>query len=246
MDLPDARAPRLYVEAPLSGGATVTLGREQTHYLVNVMRRGEGDATLLFNGRDGEWAAMIAGGGRRSADLTVTEQLRPQAEPQDIRYCFAPLKRARIDFIAQKATELGAAALQPVITTRTVAGRVNLDRLRANAVEAAEQCGVLWVPDVAEPMPLERFLAGRDGQRTLVFCDESAALANPIAALIKAPKGPLDVLIGPEGGFSEAERRAIRDARQVLSLSLGPRIMRADTAGIAALALVQAVRGDWG
>ena len=245
MQLPDARAPRLFIDEPLTGGAELTLGRDQTHYLVNVMRREAGEAALLFNGRDGEWAAVIGEIGRRSAQLTVTEQLRPQAAPQDIRYCFAPLKRARLDFIAQKATELGAAALQPVVTRYTVATRVNMDRLRANAVEAAEQCGVLWVPDLAEPMPLERCLAERDNARLLIFCDEGAPLANPIAALSAAAPGPLDVLIGPEGGFTEEERAAVKSCDKVLALSLGPRIMRADTAGIAALSLVQAVLGDW-
>lgn len=245
MHLPDARAPRLFVETPLAGGTEVTLERDQTHYLVNVMRRGIGDAAVLFNGRDGEWAAVIATLGRRSARLLVTEQLRPQAAPQDIRYCFAPLKRARLDFIAQKATELGAAALQPVVTRHTVAARVNVERLRANAIEAAEQCGVLWVPEIAEPLPLDRFLAGRERQRVLVFCDESAPLTSPIEALSKIETTCIDVLIGPEGGFAEEERQAIREAGHAVALSLGPRIMRSDTAGIAALALIQAVLGDW-
>lgn len=242
---PDARAPRLFIDVPLAGGAEVTLGRDQMHYLVTVMRRGQGDAAVLFNGHDGEWAAVIAEIGRRSARLTVTEQLRPQSEPPDLRYCFAPLKRARLDFIAQKATELGATGLQPVTTRHTVATRVNTERMRANATEAAEQCGVLWVPNVAEPLALHAFLDARAKDRILVFCDEAAPRANPIAALMTLEKGPIDVLIGPEGGFTVEERTAIRDRDRVLALSLGPRIMRADTAGIAALTLVQAVCGDW-
>lgn len=245
MHISDARAPRLFIEDRLFGGARLTLGRDQTHYLVNVMRREAGDAALLFNGRDGEWAAVVAELGRRSARLTVTEQLRPQSAPQDIAYCFAPLKRARLDFVAQKATELGAAALQPVVTRHTVATRVNVERLRANAVEAAEQCGVLWVPEVSEPAPLEHYLSEREGSRLLIFCDERAPMSNPLEALAKATPGPIDVLIGPEGGFAEAERDAIRASESVLALSLGPRIMRSDTAGVAALALVQAVLGDW-
>jgi 16S rRNA (uracil1498-N3)-methyltransferase len=245
MPCPDARAPRLFVEAPLAGGAEVVLSRDQAHYLANVMRRQIGDAAVIFNGRDGEWAAVVASAGRRSAVLTVTEQLRRQSLPPDIAYCFAPLKRARIDFIAQKATELGATAIQPVTTRHTVASRVNTARLRANAVEAAEQCGVLWVPTVAEPVALEHYLAGRAAGRLLVFCDEAAPVANPLDALAGAPPGPVDILIGPEGGFSDDERALLRRCDDLLVISLGPRIMRADTAGLAALTLVQATLGDW-
>lgn len=245
MPHPDPRAPRLFVAAPLTGGTEIELSRDQTHYLMHVMRRQEGDAAVIFNGRDGEWAAVVAAVSRRSARLTVTERLRRQQPAPDISYCFAPLKRARTDFIAQKVTELGAARLQPVTTRHTIATRVNTERLAANAIEAAEQCGILWVPEVCEPVTLAAFVSERDGKRSLIFCDETAPVASPLDALGRASPGPLDVLIGPEGGFSGEERELLRDADGCIALSLGPRIMRADTAGIAALTLVQAVLGDW-
>jgi 16S rRNA (uracil1498-N3)-methyltransferase len=175
----------------------------------------------------------------------VETRTREQSAPVDLHYCFAPIKRARLDFVAQKATEMGVLLLQPVLTRFTQAERVKTERLRANAVEAAEQCGVLWVPEVAEPVSLERYLADRDPGRTLIFCDEAAPISDPIEALKAISDGPLAVLIGPEGGFSDEERTALRSAANVAAISLGPRIMRADTAGIAALALVQAVKGDW-
>lgn len=245
MPAPHARTPRLFVESDLAGGARIELVRDQAHYLLNVMRLKPGDAVIVFNGREGEWTATIAEARRRAATLTVVEMLRPQASPPDIHYCFAPLKRARVDFIAQKATELGAKRLSPILTRHTVAERVKLDRLRANAVEAAEQCSILWVPEIDEPRSLDAFLAARDPERSLIFCDEAASITNPIAALKMARPGPIDVLIGPEGGFAGNERETILRADGVLALSLGPRIMRADTAGVAALTLVQAVLGDW-
>ncbi len=240
-----SKAPRLYVESPLAEGTPVPLAAEQAHYLLNVMRRADGDPVALFNGRDGEWRGTIRRTGKRTAEADLSEKLREQTAPPDIHYCFAPIKRARLDFIAQKATELGASLLQPVLTRYTVAERVKTERLAANAIEAAEQCGILWVPDVAEPVPFERFLADRDPGRTLIFCDEAALLANPIAALQAVPEGPLAVLIGPEGGFSGEERQALLRAENVAAISLGPRVMRADTAGIAAMTLIQAVKGDW-
>lgn len=245
MPLPPARAPRLFVAATLAGGEEVSLPREQAHYLLNVMRLKAGDAVVLFNGCDGEWAGVISSAGKRAASLTVADPLRPQSAPRDIRYCFAPLKRARTDFIAEKATELGASMIQPVMTHHTVAERVRTDRLRANAVEAAEQCGILWVPEVGEPVSLDAFLSERDPARLLVFCDEAAPVADPLAALRAASGPPLDVLIGPEGGFAREERETLYRLENVVSISLGPRVMRADTAGVAALALVQAVLGDW-
>lgn len=239
------KAPRLYVEAPLAAGASVPLAADSVHYLVNVLRRQAGAPVILFNGRDGEWAAELRNVRKKQADAEVTERLRPQPEAPDLHYCFAPIKRARVDFIAQKATELGASVLQPVITHHTNAERVRTDRLRANAVEAAEQCGICWIPDVEEPVQLSRFLEERDRDRLLIFCDEAAPVADPVAALGGAAPGPLAVLIGPEGGFSEEERSLLLRAENVLPISLGPRVMRADTAGVAALALVQAVLGDW-
>ncbi|TCT09968.1 16S rRNA (uracil1498-N3)-methyltransferase [Tepidamorphus gemmatus] len=239
------KPPRLFIDAPLATEGTITLAAEQAHYLTNVMRRQEGDPVMLFNGRDGEWLGTIRRRGRKVVEVALARQERDQASPPDIHYCFAPIKRARLDFIAQKATEMGASRLQPVLTRHTVAERVNVERLTANAIEAAEQCGVLWVPQVAEPITFERFLADRDPTRALVFCDEAAAVADPIAALARVPFGPLAVLIGPEGGFADEERTALLAAPNVTAISLGPRIMRADTAGIAAMALVQAVLGDW-
>jgi 16S rRNA (uracil1498-N3)-methyltransferase len=240
-----SKPPRLYVDAALTADADVVLSPEHSHYLLNVMRRGDGDRVLLFNGRDGEWRADLRRVAKKSVNATPVEQVRPQGRPPDLHYCFAPIKRARVDFIAQKATELGAALLQPVLTRHTVAERVKIERLRANAVEAAEQCGVLWVPQIEAPVTFERFLEDREPGRTLVFCDEAAEVADPIAALRGVPEGPLAVLIGPEGGFCDDERGALIGSPGVVAISLGPRVMRADTAGLAALALVQAVKGDW-
>ena len=229
-----ARAPRLFVEAPLGPDLTVAFAADTAHYLVNVLRRSPGDRVVLFNGRDGEWAGELVAARKKTAEARILEQLRPQDFPPDLHYCFAPIKRARVDYIAQKATELGASLIQPVVTHHTDSERVNTDRLRANAVEAAEQCGVLWVPDIAAPMNFARYLEARDTGRLLVFCDESAPVADPVAALRAAPAGPIAVLIGPEGGFSEEERTQLSRAPNVLPISLGPRIMRADTAGVAA------------
>lgn len=244
------KPPRLYVDAPLGEAPLgvadwAPLSQAQTHYLFNVMRRSDGDVVTVFNGRDGEWRGTVRRMGRRAAEIALETRLREQSAPPDIHYCFAPIKRARLDFIAQKATELGAALLQPVVTRHTNAERVRTDRLRANAIEAAEQCGVLWVPEIREPVGLDGYLAGRDPARALVFCDEAARIADPVAALQRVPDGPLAVLIGPEGGFADEERQALTQAANVFAISLGPRVMRADTAGVAAMALVQAVKGDW-
>jgi len=245
------RLPRLYLDAPLSAGHEVSPSPDQVHYLFNVMRLKEGDQVRLFNGRDGEWLAQVAEISRKRATLEPVEALRPQTQLPDVHYLFAPLKHARVDYMAQKATELGAARLIPVLTDHTVARRVNVERLQANAVEAAEQCNLLAVPEVTEPEELDRLLDTWDDSRTIVYCDEQAALANPVAALARiapapgaAPR-PLAVLVGPEGGFSDKEQQRLRAHPSVLAIALGPRIMRADTAAIAALALVQAVCGDW-
>src|SRR5882757_201520 len=242
----DFRAPRLFVDAPLGAGQTVPLERNQSNYLGNVLRLSAGEKVLVFNGRDGEWQARITG--RKRADsLEIVARTRPQDRLPDLAYVFAPLKHARLDYIVQKAVEMGAASLQPVLTRFTQVSRINGERMRANVVEAAEQCGILSLADVAEPVALDRYLAGREGQRLLVFCDEAAAAANPLLALQGTPaasKG-VDILIGPEGGFAGEERAILLRQPQTLRLSLGPRILRADTAGVAALALVQAVLGDW-
>lgn len=236
---------RLFVDAPLSGDAAIACTPDQANYLVNVLRLGAGAEILVFNGRDGEWRARITEAAKRRCTLACRALTRPQIDGPDVHYVFAPLKHARLDYMVQKATELGVAHLQPVLTRRTIAARVNLERMRANAIEAAEQCGVLRVPSVGEPVKLEALLADWDPSRRLIFCDEGADIASPIDALSGIEPGPLAVLIGPEGGFDAAERRLLRDKPFTTAISLGPRIMRADTAAVAALALVNATLGDW-
>jgi 16S rRNA (uracil1498-N3)-methyltransferase len=242
----DFNAPRLFVEAALAPGEIVALERNQSNYLGNVLRLAAGDAILVFNGRDGEWRAEI-GGRKRPDSLTITAQTRPQDRLPDIAYVFAPLKHARLDYMVQKAVEMGAASLQPVLTRFTQVSRINGERMRANVIEAAEQCGILSLAQVAEPLTLDRYLGQRDAARLLVFCDEAAEVADPVQALRgeQAASGGIDILIGPEGGFAEEERAILLRQQRTLRLSLGPRVLRADTAGVAALALVQAVLGDW-
>lgn len=242
----DFRAPRLFVDAPLAQDARVPLDRDQGNYLGNVLRLAAGAEVLAFNGRDGEWQAAIEGR-KRPDGLVILQQTRPQDRLADLTYVFAPLKHARLDYMVQKAIEMGAAALQPVVTRFTQASRVNTERMRANVVEAAEQCGILSIATVAEPVPLERYLSHRAQDRLLIFCDEAAEIQDPVESLQgvrEAVKG-IDVLIGPEGGFAEEERALLLRQPKILRLALGPRIMRADTAAVAALALVQAVLGDW-
>ncbi len=241
----DFRKPRLFVDAGLEEGASVQLTREQSNYLGNVLRLSAGDTVLVFNGRDGEWQASI-GGRKRPDTLEIMARTRPQDRSRELAYIFAPLKHARLDYMVQKAVEMGASSLQPVLTRFTQVSRVNGERMRANVIEAAEQCGILGIADVREPVTLERFLASRESGRLLVFCDEAADVADPLLAL-KSEKvgGGIDVLIGPEGGFAEEERNLLVRQPRTLRLSLGPRILRADTAGVAALALVQASLGDW-
>jgi 16S rRNA (uracil1498-N3)-methyltransferase len=241
----DFNQPRLFVDAPLAAGETVTLERSQSNYLGNVLRLAAGDSILVFNGRDGEWQASIVGR-KRPDSLAVMARTRPQDRLPDLTYAFAPLKHARLDYMVQKAVEMGASRLQPVLTRFTQVSRVNGERMRANAIEAAEQCGILSLAEVAEPLTLDRYLSGRDGQRLLVFCDEAADVTNPMQVLHgEQAAGGIDVLIGPEGGFAEEERAILLRQPRTLRLSLGPRVLRADTAGVAALALVQAVLGDW-
>jgi 16S rRNA (uracil1498-N3)-methyltransferase len=242
----DFRQPRLFVDAALAAGATVALERGQSNYLGNVLRLSAGSTILVFNGRDGEWQASILGR-KRLDSLSIETQTRPQDRLPDLAYVFAPLKHARLDYMVQKAVEMGASMLQPVLTRFTQVSRVNSERMRANVIEAAEQCGILSVAAVTEPIALDHYLSRRQTERLLVFCDEAADSANPLEALqsgVTAAKG-VDVLIGPEGGFAEEERALLLRQPLTLRLSLGPRILRADTAGVAALALVQAALGDW-
>jgi 16S rRNA (uracil1498-N3)-methyltransferase len=240
-----AKAPRLFVDADLAADAEVACEPGQANYLVNVLRLRPGAPVRLFNGRDGEWLAEITTAKRGKCILQTREKLRAQETPPDIEYLFAPLKKARLDYMVQKATEMGVAALRPVMTAHTVAERVNLERMRANAIEAAEQCNILWVPEIAPPQPLRVVLADWPVERRLIFCDEAAPVASPIAGLSAVAPGPLAVLVGPEGGFNAEERAILRDATFAVPISLGPRVMRADTAAVAALALVNAVLGDW-
>lgn len=243
----DFSAPRLFVEVPLDDGVRLALDRAQANYLLNVLRLKAGENVLVFNGRDGEWRAELAIEGRRTAELRLVEPTRSQTVPNDLLYLFAPLKHARLDYMAQKAVEMGVGALKPIFTRRTQVSRVNRERLRANAVEAAEQCGILAVPEVLEEQDLGSALAALEPDRLLIFCDEDAPQTNPVLALesVRHRALKIAVAVGPEGGFTQEERALFAARSGGLRLSLGPRILRADTAAVAVLALVQAVLGDW-
>jgi len=243
----DFNAPRLFVDAPLQAGVRVALDRGQTNYLLNVLRLKSEDTVLIFNGRDGEWCAEVAVEGRKAADLVCVERVREQSAAPDIVYAFAPLKHARLDYMVQKAVEMGAGVLQPVLTQRTQSSRVNLDRMRSNAIEAAEQCGILSIPEVREERTLERFLKDLEADKLVIFCDENAPVSNPVEALAKLGniQDGLVVIVGPEGGFTDQERALVAAHERCVCVSLGPRILRADTAAVAALAIVQSVLGDW-
>lgn len=233
---------RLHVDQPLAEGQAVPLSPDQAHYLVGVMRLGVGAPVHLFNGRDGEWRAVLATAGKRGAIATCEAQSRPLVLPPDLWLLFAPIKKARTDFIVEKAVELGARRILPVQTRHTNSERIRQDRLQAHAVEAAEQCGATYVPEVADLAPLDRVLAHWPEGRRLYWCDETA-VGQP--ATLAPAEGPAAILIGPEGGFSADEAQRLRARPGVVPLSLGPRILRADTAAVAALALWQAACGDW-
>lgn len=235
---------RLFIDHSLAQGQGVALTPDQAHYLGSVMRQGPGDALLVFNGRDGEWLARIERLAKRGGDLVALRQSAPQRNPPDLWLLFAPIKKARTDFIVEKAAEMGAARIVPVQTDHTNSERIRQDRLQAHAVEAAEQCGGTFVPEVAELTPLGRLLDGWDPARRILWADE--ALAGPAATLAALPRGPWAILIGPEGGWSESERARLGALAHVTRVSLGPRILRADTAAVASLALWQAALGDWG
>lgn len=233
---------RLYVDQPLAPGQAVRLSPDQAHYLTGVMRLSAGAAILLFNGRDGEWRATLADAGKRNAIAVADVQTRPLLLPPDLWLLFAPIKKARTDFIVEKAVELGAARILPVQTRHTNSDRIRQDRLQAHAIEAAEQCGATCVPEVADLIALDKLLAKWPEDRRLYWCDETA-LGQP--ATVTPTTGPAAILIGPEGGFSADEATRLRARPNVTPLSLGPRILRADTAAVAALTLWQAACGDW-
>jgi 16S rRNA (uracil1498-N3)-methyltransferase len=236
---------RLYLDAPLAAGTEVQLGEQQSHFLAHVLRAKAGDRLGLFNGTDGEWRAAVRDVGKRNMTLFVEARTREQAGVPDLWLLLAPIKKTPLDYIVQKATELGVARIEPVITRRTIVERVNLDRMRANAVEAAEQSGRLTVPEIAEPRDLAKVVETWKPTRHLMFCDEAGEAPPASAALAKMPRAPWAILTGPEGGFDPTEREMLRRLSFVVPVSLGPRIMRADTAALAAIALWQSTLGDW-
>ncbi len=232
---------RLFVETPLAAGVTVTVEAAQAHYLSNVMRMGAGDQLLLFDGISGEWLAEIAEAGKKRVMLIVREATRAQEGGADLTLAFAPIKKGRVDWLVEKAVELGVSRLVPVVTQRTIVDKLNLERMRAHIIEAAEQCGRTSLASIAAPMKLEAFLRTRDGKRTLYFADETGG--EPAASAYKA--GPAAILTGPEGGFTPEEASAIRAAPGAIAISLGPRILRAETAALAAVAAWMTSVGDW-
>ncbi|MBE7183498.1 MAG: 16S rRNA (uracil(1498)-N(3))-methyltransferase [Methylobacterium mesophilicum] len=239
------RMQRLFVEGALSEGAEIVPDTAQTHYLLHVLRMAEGSEVLVFNGEDGEWRARLDFVSKKSVRLTATERTRVQPEPSPLLFCFAPLKVGRLDYLVQKAVEMGAGTIRPVMTQHTQGPAPRQDKMLANAVEAAEQCGVLAVPRIEDAAKLDALLDGWDASRRLIFCDEDAPGDGPLDALRRLGGGPAALLVGPEGGFSDVERQRLRALPFVTPIPLGPRILRADTAAVAALALVQATLGDW-
>lgn len=239
------RMQRLYIEASLAEGVALEATAEQFNYLANVLRMTDGAEILLFNGRDGEWRAKLAFPSRKKIVLVPLEQTRPQPNPADLHYLFAPLKVGRMDYLVQKAVEMGAGMLQPVMTQH-VQGKIhNTEKLRANAIEAAEQCGILSLPEVAEPVKLKDILDTWPHDRRIIYCDEGDTGQNPLPILQAVKERKIALLVGPEGGFSEEERELLRSLDFVTPIPLGPRILRADTAAVAALAVIQATVGDW-
>lgn len=245
MPIHDFKSQRLFLDQPMQLHAAVELDRNQANYLISVLRMKSGSQILVFNGRDGEWRAELEVTGRKSGMLTLIEQTRLQPPASDLFYCFAPLKQARLDYMVQKATEMGAGILQPVVTQHTQIQKINVERMQTNAIEAAEQCGILSVPGCREMVRLDTLLGEWDTDRVLIFADEAAEETNPLAALKSCRGRPLGLLIGPEGGFTQAERGQILALENAVTISLGPRILRADTAAVAALAVIQAACGDW-
>lgn len=240
-----ATLPRLHVRPELVQGAVVGLDKDQSLYLAAVLRKAAGDEVVLFNGRDGAWRCRLTSDSKKSVTLEVVEQIAPQSPPSDLWYGFAPLKSERLDYVIQKAVEMGAGTIQPVMTQFTQVHRLKGERLEANAIEAAEQCEVLSVPTIAPDISLERLLDGWDRTRTLIFADEGEVASSPVTTLEALKGRPIGLLVGPEGGFSLEERAKLRALPFVVPISLGPRILRADTAAVAALAIIQATIGDW-
>lgn len=239
------RMQRLFVEAPLAAGATVETTADHFNYLANVLRMAEGAELLVFNGRDGEWKARLSFPTRKRIVLIAEEQTRPQPAPSDLHYLFAPLKVGRLDYLVQKAVEMGAGVLRPVMTQHVQGKITNRDKLKANVIEAAEQCGILDIPDVAEPVKLFDLLDTWPGERRIIYCDEGDAGQNPLPLLSGISERKLALLVGPEGGFSDEERARLRSLHFITAIPLGPRILRADTAAVAAMAVIQASIGDW-
>jgi len=239
---PPASLPRLFVAEGLAEGARVTLEGAPAHYLGNVLRLQAGAQVKLFDDRTGEWLAELEAVGRKRISAAIRERLRPREDVPDLWLLFAPIKRGRIDWLVEKATELGVKRLMPVLTRRTVVDKLNLERLRAHAIEAAEQCERTALPELEAPAALDKVLAGWPAERRLYFADEGGGA--PLAEAAEA--GPAAILIGPEGGFTDEERSAIRAVAQARPVSLGPRILRADTAAVAAVSVWMAKVGDWG
>ena len=239
------RMQRLYVTSDIKAGAAIETDHDQFNYLANVLRMEDGAELLIFNGRDGEWKVSVSFPTRKRILLTPIEETRPQPAPSDLHYLFAPLKVGRLDYLVQKAVEMGAGLLQPVMTQHVQGKITNLDKVKANVIEAAEQCGILGIPDVAEPVKLADLLASWPRERRIIYCDEGDAGQNPLPLLTQVKENHLALLVGPEGGFSEEERALLRSLDFVTAIPLGPRILRADTAAVAAMAVIQAAIGDW-
>lgn len=239
------RLPRLYVEQDLSSGLVLELNREHSNYLANVLRLKEGAELLVFNGRDGEWLGCLEVNGRKKTNLILKEQARPQPANPSLMVLFAPIKVGRLEYMVQKMTEMGAGIIQPVFTDHTQLHKINEKRLEANIIESAEQCGILSIPELRAPKKFIKLVDEWNDERHLIFCDESHEINNPLSILQGLAGKKIAILIGPEGGFSEQERSALNNKSSVSSIPLGPRILRADTALVAALSIVQATIGDW-
>lgn len=239
------RLQRLFIDQPLKQGSMIDLEREQANYLLNVLRLKDDSQLLVFNGQDGEWLTNLKQEGRKKAVLTLVEQTRAQPEPSDLIVLFAPIKVGRLEYMVQKMVEMGAGIIQPVFTDHTQLHKINEKRLSANILEAAEQCGVLSIPELKPAIKLSQLLSDWDETRQIIFCDEGTETNNPLSQLRTQSTEKFALLIGPEGGFSAQERETLQSLNHVTPIPLGPRILRADTALVAAMAVLQATIGDW-